>query len=560
MLSRFRILPKTLSALALLAAVGLTTGVVAVRTLSIADERYATLVRQDAPAATALREIEAELARYGMMAYRSVLAAGDASSHAAVTTARREAQQGLERTFAEVRATKPDLGPTLDRLRQRIATLEAVGERAFELGRSDVGAARTLLRDHFLPGYEAVVDEAGRLTQGTLDAMLATKTELSATADRAMLSISLLLGLGTLGAMALAAWVAVSGISRPIGALTATTGRLAAGDLTAEVPGTTRGDEVGELARSVEVLKTNSLQARALEEEAKRAELAAAEKRRADLLGVAERFEAAVGGVVRAQASAGTELEASAGALGMLADRTRDRAKLVVAGSGEASANVQTVAAAAEELSASVAEITRQVSNSARIAQEAVRRAQQTDATVQGLAGSARRIGDVSRLIGDIAGQTNLLALNATIEAARAGEAGKGFAVVASEVKNLAAQTAKATEEINGQIGAIQSETNQAVTAIQGIGSVIEELSHISSAIAAAVEQQGAATQEIARNVAEAAAGTSRVSEAIGEVNEAAGETGGAVTNLRAVAQEVAKSGEVLRREVDGFLAGLRAA
>jgi methyl-accepting chemotaxis protein len=560
MLGRFRILPKTLAALALLAVIGLATGGIAVRSLQLADARYSAMIVQDAPAIDEVKTIEAELAEYGMMAYRSVLAAHDASHHARMNAARAEARRELAQAFDAARAARPDMAPVLDGLRRRVAALEALGERAFVLGQTDGDAARALLRDEFLPGYESTKQEAARLTERTLQAMLATTDELSAQSATTILSIALLLGLGTLGALGLAAAVAVLGVTRPLAGLTATTARLAEGDLAAEVPGTARGDEVGALARSVAVLKTNSLRARDLEAAAKRAEQEAAAQRRADLLSIAERFETAVGGVVRTQASAGTELEASAQSLGTLAERARDRAGLVMAGSGEASANVQTVAAAAEELAASVGEITRQVANSARIAQEAVRRAHETDATVQGLAEQARRIGDVSRLIGDIAGQTNLLALNATIEAARAGEAGKGFAVVASEVKNLAAQTARATEEINGQISAIQSETGLAVSAIQGIGTVIDELSQISSAIAAAVEQQGAATSEIARNVAEAAAGTSRVSEAIGEVNEAVGETGGAVSDLRSVAQEVAKSGEVLRREVEGFLGGLRAA
>ena len=286
----------------------------------------------------------------------------------------------------------------------------------------------------------------------------------------------------------------------------------------------------------------------------------AMQARKRELADVAGRLEAAVGGVVDAVATTASELQASAGTLQHLAQRTEERAQTVGAASSQASANVQTVAAATEELSASVGEITRQVSDSARIASEAVRKARETDATVQGLAEGAKRIGDVVRLINDIAGQTNLLALNATIEAARAGEAGKGFAVVASEVKNLASQTAKATEEISGQIAAIQGDTGRAVASIQGIAGVIEEIDRIAAAIAAAVEQQGAATAEIARNVQQAAAGTNEVSSAIAEVNLAVTETSGAVAGLRGSATALARHGDSLRQEVARFLDTLRAA
>jgi methyl-accepting chemotaxis protein len=286
----------------------------------------------------------------------------------------------------------------------------------------------------------------------------------------------------------------------------------------------------------------------------------AVQARKRELGEIAARLEGAVGSALEAVAATATDVQSSAAMLEQLAQRTEGRAQSVGAASSRASANVQTVASAAEELAASVGEITRQVSESARIASDAVRRARETDATVQGLADGAKRIGDVVRLINDIAGQTNLLALNATIEAARAGEAGKGFAVVASEVKNLASQTAKATEEISAQIAAIQGDTGRAVSAIQGIAAVIEEIDCIAAAIAAAVEQQGAATAEIARNVQQAAAGTTEVSASIADVNLAVTETTAAVTGLRGSAAELARHGDALRQEVASFLGTLRAA
>jgi methyl-accepting chemotaxis protein len=271
-------------------------------------------------------------------------------------------------------------------------------------------------------------------------------------------------------------------------------------------------------------------------------------------------FEANVKAVVDTVASASTELQSNAQSMSATAEETNRQSSAVAAASEQATANVQTVASAAEELASSVAEIGRQVSQSASIAAMAVDEAKRTDATVQGLSEAAQKIGEVVRLISDIASQTNLLALNATIEAARAGEAGKGFAVVASEVKSLANQTAKATEEIAAQIGAIQSSTNDAVGAIQSIGKTIGEINDIASSISAAVEEQGAATREIARNVQEASQGTTEVSSNIAGVTQAAGETGSAASQVLSAAGELSSQAERLKAEVESFLTTVRAA
>ena len=274
---------------------------------------------------------------------------------------------------------------------------------------------------------------------------------------------------------------------------------------------------------------------------------------------LADNFEANVKGIVESVSSSATEMQGSAQSMSSTAEETSRQSTAVAAASEEASTNVQTVASAAEELSNSVEEVGRQVGQSNKIAQNAVEEAQRTNDKVQGLAEAAQKIGEVVNLINDIASQTNLLALNATIEAARAGEAGKGFAVVASEVKSLANQTAKATEEIAAQIGAIQAATTDAVSAIQGIGSTIGEISEISTAIATAVEQQSAATKEIAANVQQAAAGTQEVSENISGVTQAASETGEAAGQVLGAAQELSKQSEALREQVDSFLIEVRA-
>ncbi|WP_114377746.1 globin-coupled sensor protein [Elioraea thermophila] len=275
---------------------------------------------------------------------------------------------------------------------------------------------------------------------------------------------------------------------------------------------------------------------------------------------LAAEFEREMGVLIAGVASAGTELSANADTLASVSGRVAERSVSAAAATEQASTNIATIASAAEELSASIAEITRQVSESARVAARAAGEARATDRTIASLAETAGKIGDIVRLINDIAGQTNLLALNATIEAARAGEAGKGFAVVASEVKNLASQTAKATEDIAAQVAAIQAETTRAVEAIRGIGAIVAESERAAAAIAASVEEQGAATKEIARSVQEAVRGTSLASEAVSGVQDAAREADEAVKSLRAAAAELARNGEALRAGVDSFHARVRIA
>jgi methyl-accepting chemotaxis protein len=335
--------------------------------------------------------------------------------------------------------------------------------------------------------------------------------------------------------------------------------RLAQQDYAVEIPDQGRRDEIGEVAHAVQIFKANGI-AR-LELEAKQAEEHAAKEARARRIDeFTKEFDDAVEGILRSVASAATELDATAHNMSATAEETSRQSTAVAAASEQASQNVQTVAAAAEELSSSVDEIGRRVVESTRIAGTAVAVADRTNLSVKGLAEAAQKIGEVVNLINDIAAQTNLLALNATIEAARAGEAGKGFAVVASEVKSLANQTAKATEDIAAQIGAMQAATGESVGDIEEIGGIIRQISEIAATIASAVEEQGAATQEIARNVQQAAAGTAEVSSNIGGVTQAAGETGAAANQVLSASSDLSKQAEALRSQVQSFLEQVKAA
>ncbi len=344
-------------------------------------------------------------------------------------------------------------------------------------------------------------------------------------------------------------------VVQPLGVLTGIVERLSRREYGVEIAAPRHADELGDLTSSLGRFRDGLREADRLAE-AQAAEQAEKEKRAAAVDSLLKRFEAAIGQVVHTVATAAAGMQTTSGSMTATADRTSRQATAVAAASEQASSNVQTVASAAEELSSSVTEISRQVAQSAQIAARAASDAERTNAQVKGLAEAAQKIGEVVKLINDIASQTNLLALNATIEAARAGEAGKGFAVVASEVKNLANETAKATEEITGQINGVQQATLDAVSAIQAIGQTIAEINEIAATIAAAVEEQGAATQEIARNVQQAAAGT----QDIAGVSEAASSTGAAAGQVLSAAGELTDQSEILRRKVESFLAEIKAA
>ncbi|WP_425429091.1 methyl-accepting chemotaxis protein [Azospirillum thermophilum] len=337
-------------------------------------------------------------------------------------------------------------------------------------------------------------------------------------------------------------------------------GRLAEGDLDVAIPGGDRKDELRAMAQAMLIFKDNALEMRRMEREREEMRQQIDADRRRTMNEFANGFEQAVSGVVVSLTESASMLGRDAQEMSSDAALTTAKSNAVASASEQATTNVQTVAAAAEELSASIAEISRQLNDSSSVAVGAAQKATQTNAIVEGLSHAADRIGQVVGLIGEIAEQTNLLALNATIEAARAGEAGKGFAVVATEVKNLAGQTAKATEEISSQVAEMQAATTGAVEAIRTISDAVTNISRTVTDIARSVEQQGSATREIAQNVQQAAEGTQEVMHHIAEVTTAASKTGGAADAVLQASRLLAQQADRLRGEVHGFLDKVRSA
>jgi methyl-accepting chemotaxis protein len=449
----------------------------------------------------------------------------------------------------------PRLSDLVDRLLTAAPRYKEVMEKILVIAAQQTKT----MNERITPSRENMDKTLARLNEWVAQRVASAEAESNAVDHRANLIGISVGGMVVLLLIASAMFGALS-IARPIRRIGEVLLELAGGNKNVEVPYADRGDEVGDNARAAKTFKEQLIRIEAMEAEQKAGEQRTVAQRKAEMIKLADQFQGAVGGIVETVSTAATELEAAAGTLTNTAEVTQELSGAVASASEEASSNVQTVASAAEEMTSSVSEISRQVQESARIASEAVAQARKTDTRINELSKAAARIGDVVKLITAIAEQTNLLALNATIEAARAGEAGRGFAVVASEVKALASQTARATEEIGTQIGAMQTATGESVTAIKEIGGTIGRISEIASTIAAAVEEQGAATAEIARNVGLAAQGTTEVATKITDVNRGAVETGSASSQVLASAQSLSRDSNQLKIEVDQFLAAVRAA
>ena len=561
LLGKLRIWQKSLLPLVLAALVagGLSAYLLSVLATSV--QSYSGLIERESQAAVWAVRLNATVVDAARITWRAI---ADEKSDSAIDRSDLEAAAPAFRNVTAQITQRLTGNPVIAKLPEFETRFLALHKSMLEsLAIGDGGKhaeAVVHMRQNVTPGFLALRVDLRGVTDA-VQAYTQKASEREAEAVAVARSTAIYISAGSIFAViALGVWIAQRGIVAPIGALTAATGALASGKLDTDVPGVARGDELGAMAKSVETFRQGLLQVEQLKVEQEAIKVRAEQEKRAAMNALADSFQSSVGRVVESLSSSSTELTAAAGSMASIAEETSRQATTVASASEQATTNVQTVASAAEELSSSVLEISRQVAQSTRIAGEAMTEVDQTNRSVQGLTNSVARISEVVRLISEIASQTNLLALNATIEAARAGDAGKGFAVVASEVKHLATQTARATEDISGRIGEIQSATKQSVEAIERINKVIQQMNEISLTIASAVEEQGAATREIARNVAQAADGTQLVTSNILAVTQASAETGTAASQVQSTSAEVAQQAEGLRHEVTTFLRQVRAA
>ncbi|TDU01191.1 methyl-accepting chemotaxis protein [Azorhizobium sp. AG788] len=561
---RYANFPIILKVLVLLLALGITSlagAGYAAWQMSRIDDAYTGLVDG---AQVAVLKI-ARAARFSVVVRAELQSALLATSEAEMRAAagrREDAIAQYRQLMSEAAQAMPSQAAGIQRLRDltHAAFVDACGGVVKAAGGADSGAdARRLMASSCAPAIDASIAEALKFNEGLRVAVQDQRQGISDTTVSSITVTFAVIAGATLLVMFVAYWLVRDAIVKPLRRLMFSMDALGEGRLHEDVTGTERKDEVGAMARTLDVLRGHLADAedmrvaQARREADERDQLAKRER-------LATSFIDRMTQLASGFASSAGEVADAARSLSATAEQTAQQANAVAAAAEQASANVQTVAASSEELATSVREITGQVSHSADVAEQAFREVEASSTRIGALSTAAADIGDVIGLIRGIADQTNLLALNATIEAARAGDAGRGFAVVASEVKQLAAQTARATADISGKVTEIQTATEGTVSSMSQIQRVVTDIKQISSSIAGAVEEQGAATGEIAQNCQQAATGTQQVTDNIGGVGQAAQMTGAASDQLLALSQDLSSQASELREVVETFVQDLAAA
>ena len=558
-LENLKVASKVMLSLALMALIVVGAVVYAsVRMYSI-DSGYSSLLDQDAGMSKLLGWASQRLTAEGHLQYQLILESTPKGVEALKAKMAKNEKE-FHDLASQAKGKNPAMAGRIDQIAQGFDGVMTLGKQAQDLvEKSHDVEALDMVRQKFDPALTKLETDLTTLVEEVDTTMQRDAKTLTNSTSTTVLTTQIMVGIGLIAVFGLALVITLYGVSKPLTSMSEIMGELARGRFDIDVFGQSRVDEIGVIARSVQVFKENgrAMEKMRVEQEATKAKAEA--ERRQMMLSLADSFEAEVKVVVQSVSSQASQLQSTALSLSNVADKAKGQSSTVSTAAEHASSNVQTVASAAEQLASSIGEIARQVAHSSELSRSAVVEAKRTSEIVSALATSAQKIGDVVNLITDIASQTNLLALNATIEAARAGDAGKGFAVVAGEVKTLANQTARATEEIGQQINGIQAATREAVQAIETITGSITNINDVGTSIASAVEEQGAATQEIARNVQQAAEGTREVSDNISGVQTAVEEAGAGANNVRDAARDLSNQSESLTQQVDRFIGRVRA-